>query len=106
MMINTSKPAEPAPASTENGAPAAKEEGESYEQEALNYLSLALQIIGDFSSENSILSGDIAERKKLMAFLQIDTLLSRVSLFNNAPDYKSALEDLALVEQVCIELPD
>ena len=41
-----------------------------------------------------------------MAFLQIDTLLSRVSLFNNAPDYKSALEDLALVEQLCIEFPD
>ncbi len=41
MMINTSKPAEPAPAANENGA-ATKEEGESYEQEALNYLSLAL----------------------------------------------------------------
>ena len=105
MMINTSKPAEPAPASNENGA-ATKEEGESYEQEALNYLSLALQIIGDFSSENVALCGDVAERKKIMAFLQIDTLLSRVSLFNNAPDYKSALEDLALVEQLCIEFPD
>ncbi len=69
MMINTSKPAEPAPAaSNENGA-ATKEEGESYEQEALNYLSLALQIIGDFSSENTALCGDVAERKKIMAFL-------------------------------------
>ena len=30
----------------------------------------------------------------MTAFLEIDTLLSRVQLFNHAPDYKSALEML------------
>ena len=103
-MINTSGPAATAENPDQTGA--AKEEGESYEQEALNYLSLALQIIGDFCSENTSMTGDVAERKKLTAFMQIDTLLARVSLFNNAPDYKSALEDLAHVEELCVAFPE
>lgn len=104
-MINTSGPAA-APAENPDQTGAAKEEGESYEQEALNYLSLALQIIGDFCSENTSMTGDVDERNKLTAFLKIDTLLARVSLFNNAPDYKSALEDLAHVEELCVAFPD
>jgi hypothetical protein len=52
------------------------------------------------------LSGEASERKKLTAFLEIDTLLSRVQLFNHAPDYKSALEDLMLVEALCVQFPD
>ena len=47
-----------------------------------------------------------SEHKRMTAFLEIDTLLSRVQLFNHAPDYKSALEDLMLVEALCIEYPD
>ena len=86
-----------------NGA----EEGENYEQEALNYLSLALQIIGDFKSSSGALSGDdMTERKRIIAFLEIDTFLSRVQLFNHAPDYKSALEDLATVKDLCTEFPE
>lgn len=54
----------------------AKDESD-YEQEALNFLSLALQIIGDFCSNESDESKK-QERKKLLAFLEIDTLLSRV----------------------------
>ena len=41
-----------------------------------------------------------------MSFLEIDTLMSRVQLFCHAPDYKSALEDLKIVEQLCTEFPD
>ena len=41
-----------------------------------------------------------------MAYLHIDTLLSRVLLFNHASDYNSALEDLALVVQLCEQYPE
>ena len=41
-----------------------------------------------------------------MVYLQIDTLLSRVSLFNHASDYKSALEDLNLVVELCEAYPE
>lgn len=51
--------------------------GESYEQEALNNLSLALQIISDFKEDKSALDDQKSDRKKLMAYLEIDTLLSR-----------------------------
>ena len=84
-MINTSAPAQ---TNDENevakeGAAAQNGSGdENYEQEALNYLSLGLQIIGDFNS-----SGDVTERRKLAVFLEIDTLMSRVGLFCHAPDY-------------------
>ena len=78
-----------------------QEEEDNYEQESLNYLSLALQIISDFSSGENLLEGEKAQRKKLLCYLEIDTLLSRVQLSNNAPDYKSALEDLSIVEDLC-----
>ena len=75
-MINTmAKPQEVASAAKEEKK---EEEVENYEQEALDYLSLAMQIITDFVSENSALKGEISDRKKIMAFLEIDTLLSRV----------------------------
>ena len=103
MMINTGEA--PAASNGEAGAEGKNEE-ESYEQEALNYLSLALQIIGDFSSENNCLEAQRAERKKAMAFLQIDTLLSRVQLFNHATDYNSVLEDLNHVVGLCEAYPE
>ena len=67
-MINTSAASAAAPAQ------ANREEdvgADNYEQEALDNLSLALQIISDFKEDSS-------DRKKLMAYLEIDTLLSRV----------------------------
>ena len=102
-MINTSAPAQ---TNDENevakeGAAAPNGGDENYEQEALNYLSLGLQIIGDFNS-----SGDVAERRKLTVFLEIDTLMSRVQLFCHAPDYQSALDDLKVVEGLCTEFPE
>ena len=73
-MINTSaNAAAPAQANREEDAG-----GESYEQEALDNLSLALQIISDFKEDNSAPDGQKSDRKKLMAYLEIDTLLSRV----------------------------
>lgn len=73
-MINTSATAAaPAQANREEDAG-----GESYEQEALDNLSLALQIISDFKEDNSAPDGQKSDRKKLMAYLEIDTLLSRV----------------------------
>ena len=41
-----------------------------------------------------------------MAFLQIDTLLSRVQLFNHATDYNSVLEDLNHVVGLCEAYPE
>lgn len=107
MMINTGAPAATAN-NDQNEVVGAdkKNDEEGYEQEALNYLSLALQIIGDFSAEGSCLEAQRSERKKMMAFLQIDTLLSRVQLFNHASDYNTALEDLAHVVQLCEEYPE
>jgi len=62
--------------------------------------------MGDFSSDESSFAGDKAERKKLMSFLEIDALLSRVQLFNHGSDFKSALEDLGVVEALCTQYPD
>ena len=42
----------------------------------------------------------------MTAFLQIDTLLARVQLFNNAPDYEQALGDLTVVESLCKKFPE
>ena len=83
-MINTSAPAQTNDDNevAKEGATAQNGSDENYEQEALNYLTLGLQIIGDFNS-----SGDSAERRKLTVFLEIDTLMSRVQLFCHAPDY-------------------
>jgi len=105
MMINTTATnqepvAAPKEAGENNG------EGEGYEQEALNYLTLSLQILSDFTSPEGTLSGEAIVRKSMTAFLEIDTLLSRVQLFNHAPDYKSALEDLILVEALCVQFPE
>ena len=73
----------------------------------MNYLSLAIQIIGDFKSNNGALSNeDSSDRQKIIAFLEIDTLLSRVQLFSHAPDYKSALEDLEMVKHLCTKFPE
>ena len=73
-MINTSaSPAAPAPVNKDEDAG-----GESYEQEALDNLSLALQIISDFKEDNNAHGGQKSDRKKLMAYLEIDSLLSRV----------------------------
>ena len=83
-MINTSGPAATKPSDEENKEEAGEKDENDYEQEAHNYLSLALQIIGDFSEK--ALSGEKTECKKLMAFLLIDTLLSRVSLATHASD--------------------
>ena len=87
MMINTSGPAvaDKGDAGDELKATDAKDDND-YEQEALNYLSLALQLIGDFSADSGALSGEKSDRKKLIAFLEIDTLLSRVSLATHASD--------------------
>ena len=65
-------------ASAAKDANTGQEEDENYEQESLNYLSLALQIISDFSSGENLLEGEKAQRKKIMCYLEIDTLLSRV----------------------------
>ena len=73
----------------------------------MNYLSLALQITGDFSaSADNLTGGTVDERRKLMSFLEIDTLMSRVQLFCHAPDYASALEDLKVVGKLCTEFPE
>ena len=42
----------------------------------------------------------------MTAFLHIDSLLSRATLFNHASDYQSALEDLKVVEQLCLKFPE
>lgn len=56
MMIDTTGPAAPsAPAENGNAQQNGEANEENYEQEALNYFSLALQIIGDFSSGDSCL---------------------------------------------------
>ena len=89
-MISTNQPGKKQPEQQEEE----KEKDEAdYEQEAHNFLSLALQILGDFS-EKAALSEEKGECRKLMAFLEIDTLLSRVQLAQHASDQKSALEDL------------
>ena len=98
-MINTSAPAATAPPAEENKDEGAG--GENYEQGALDDLTLALQIISDFREGD-----ESGQRKKLVSFLEIDTLLSRVQLFNHAPDYQSALEDLKCVEALCTEFPE
>mmetsp|Transcript_25753 Transcript_25753/g.34415 ORF Transcript_25753/g.34415 Transcript_25753/m.34415 type:complete len:133 (+) Transcript_25753:481-879(+) len=78
MMINTSA-ATPAPEAPKEDDKNGEANGdENYEQEALNYLSLALQIIGDFSAEGTCLEAQREDRKRLMTFLEIDSLLSRV----------------------------
>ena len=82
-MIDTSGPATGAAAAAEKIDKKEGGEDENYEQEALNYLSLALQLIGDFKD----VTEKQEERKKLIAFLEIDSLLSRVTLFTHAPDY-------------------
>jgi hypothetical protein len=67
-------------------------------------LSLCLQLIEDFKKDGG---DDSAEsRSKLISFLEIDCYLRRAELYKQAPDYESALEDLANVEQLCIRFPD
>ena len=106
-MINTmAKPDDGVQAATVAQEENKEEVDENYEQGALNYLSLAMQIITDFSSEDSAFKGEQSDRKKIMAFLEIDTLLSRVQLFNHAPDYQSALTDLKSVEDLCVQFPE
>ena len=76
MMINTM--GDQGGSAAPKDANAGQEEEENYEQESLNYLSLAMQIISDFSTGENLLEDERAQRKKIMCFLEIDTLLSRV----------------------------
>ena len=61
-------------------------------------------MIEDFISSSA--EDKMHERRKLLSFLQIDCLLRRAELYKQAPDYKSAIEDLLLVEKMCKEFPE
>ena len=60
---------------------------EDLEQDAQDYLSLALQLVRDFSQSEGVLEGEKAARRKIFLFLEIDSLLRRAELGKKVSAY-------------------
>lgn len=79
---------------------------EDLEQNALDYLSLSLQLVRDFSLAPGVLENERAPRRKLFLFLEIDSLLRRAELGKKVSAFESAIEDFLEVIKLCEEFPE